>query len=175
MDGQIIAEECTTTDQLQAYEYLDDVTFCGNQHTMKGTDRVLESFVDTDKVINKIELDNAALEALETDADTERALEILQLQPSRQRADDPRRGGKTRYTESVGSTIRENSDETDNTLEVKEYWEACNKPDEQKKLMKIMPQITLKKVMTSISMKRYIGKHLKQLPITTRILKRKIT
>ena len=75
---------------------------------------------------------HAALEALEPDAGTDRGMEILQLQLLRKKADDPRRGGKTRYTESVGSTIRESSDETDNTLEVKEYQEACKKPDEQK-------------------------------------------
>ena len=38
VDGQITAEECTTPDQIQVYEYLDDVIFYGNQHTMKGTD-----------------------------------------------------------------------------------------------------------------------------------------
>ena len=53
------------------------------------------SFVDTDKILNEIKPDNTASEALETDTDTDRDSEILHLQASRQRADDPRRGGKT--------------------------------------------------------------------------------
>ena len=42
---------------------------------MKGTDGMLESFVNTDKILKKIEINNAALEALEPDAYTDRGVD----------------------------------------------------------------------------------------------------
>ena len=93
VNSQITTEECITSDKIQIHEYLDDIIFYGNIHREEDTSEMLGSFVDTEKILNEIKPDNTASEA---DTETDRALDILHLQPPRQRADDPRRGGKTR-------------------------------------------------------------------------------
>ena len=113
-----------TSVETRVYEYLDDITSYSNVHTGEGTGQMLGSFGDTDKTLNKIECNRTAPGATEIGTGTDRTSEILHLQVSQQRSDDPRRGGrmssdvrKTWSTELVESTIGNNPDEADDIFD----------------------------------------------------------
>ena len=85
---------------------------------------MLGSFVDTNRILNEIEPDRTAPEAPDIGTGTDRNSEVLHLQVSQQRSDDPRRGGRmssdvreTWSTESPESTIGNNLDEADDILD----------------------------------------------------------
>ena len=75
-------------------EYLDDVIFHASINSEEDTSQTSGKFIDTNRILNKIEHDRVTPSTPEVNTSTNKASESSRLQMPQQRSDDPRRGGK---------------------------------------------------------------------------------